>query len=269
MSAEAIAYLRQIWGKLTFAKVNRVIAREPEDVLYINIPRTQTGPSGYVLFGHTDYTIDSKRTADIPQRDLWKAKVSWRHYYGFTDDGVYFQKADYCKLDLDVSITLDWGEWGNHRGGWSKPEIGSLIAGEVTEGTRGKRFTRWFICPPQLKVLIDAVLYGTTMNENELATKLVGSDFPDTYWAIARLVLFDNVQAFVDDLKDPRPTHPCFGMEYVGEGHPINGLSKVYWSGMYLMKNAAQYVRDISQVESDWWTKFCQLAEAQGVYYSA
>jgi len=33
MSANAVARLNRIWGKLTFAKIKRVIAREPKDIL--------------------------------------------------------------------------------------------------------------------------------------------------------------------------------------------------------------------------------------------
>lgn len=264
MSAEAVAMLQQLWGKLTFARVNRVIAREPEDVLSITVRRND---------GYTDYLVRSNRTADIPEQDRQRARIAWRHYFGFTDEGIYFQKDNYHGLDCDISLTMDFSNWGNHTGGWDKPEVGSLIGGEVVETPKGKRFKRWFDCLPEFKFLVDIILNGTTLTEDELARKLVTKGYPDKYWAIARLVLFDNVQAFVDELKpvdwekeDTRPLHPAHGMftgtvMYSGERLTVNHR------GMYLPMRVPQFVHEISYRlnEPRWWEEFKRLAAEQNL----
>lgn len=272
MSAEAVAQLRQIWEKLTFAKVNRVIAREPEDVLFIEVPEVLTLDDGRMLTNHMEYRVYSNRTADIRESDRWRAQVSWRHYYGFTDEGIYFQKDDYREFDFDISLTFTWSEWGNHTGGWDKPDVGTLLAGEVIDTPRGKRFRNWFVCTPELKFLFDIVLHGTILSEEELAPKLVTGGFPDTYWALARLVLFDNVQPFVDEFKEyeSRPQHPCFGQEYPGgRGYLGDKKPKVDWRGMYLPENDAQYVHELSYQlnEPKWWEEFQRLAAEQNVMH--
>ncbi|MFC1629691.1 hypothetical protein ACFL11_00470 [Patescibacteria group bacterium] len=266
MSAEAVATLQRIWGKLTFARVTRVIAREPEDVLSITVHRYD---------GHTDYLVRSRRTADIPEKDRQRTRVAWRHYFGFTDGGIYFQKGDYHGLDCSIDLTMDFSRWGNHNGGFDKPEVGSLIGGEVIDTPKGKRFKRWFRCLPEFKLLVDIVLNGTTLTEDELGRKLVTASYPDTYWAIARLVLFDNVQAFVDQLKpvdrenDTRPLHPAHGMfsgsvMYSGKHLTINHR------GMWLPEGAAKYVHEISYRlnESSWWEEFKRLAAEQSLEHN-
>ncbi|HEY4483896.1 MAG TPA: hypothetical protein VI752_01805 [Candidatus Paceibacterota bacterium] len=239
MSAAAVERLRQLWEKLTFAQIKRVVAKEPEDILFISIRRKG---------GHTEY-LKSNRTADIPKADRDQATISWRHYFGFTKGDIYFQQSDYCELDCDIDLTMDWGRLGNHHNGFEKPEMRVLICGEVMKRTKGDRFNKWFVCPPEFKFLVDIVLNGTTLTEAELRPKLETSRYPDKYWAIARLVLFDNVQAFVDDCKYKR------------------------WEGseeqdkMWLPKATAQYIHEMShQLNTPmWWEEFKRLAAEQGV----
>lgn len=269
MSAEAVATLRHLWEKLIFTRVNRVIAREPEDVLSIDILRPD---------GHIDHTVEikSNRPSDIPEEYRKRARVAWRHYFGFTDAGIYFQMSDYHDLDCDIDLTMNWGEYGNHRGGFDKPAIGSLIAGEVVDTPKGKRFKRWFACRPEFKLLVNIVLNGTELSEEELGRKLITADYTDKYWAIARLVLFDNVQAFVDECKpvgwgkeDTRPLHPAHGM-YSGCVLDSGERLKVEHRGMYLSKGAAEYVHNMSyRLNSpQWWSEFNRLAAEQGVKHS-
>lgn len=259
MSAVALATLRKLWEKLTFARVKRVIAREPEDVLAISV---------FPSSGGHPRDLEFHRMADVPEKDQARARVSWRHYFGFTDTGVYFQKDNYHELDCDIDLTMDFSNWGNHTGGWDKPEIGSLIGGEVVDTPKGKRFNRWFTCRPELKFLMDIVRNGTALPEDELGRKLLADNYPDKYWAIARLVFFDNVQAFVDNFKgfDHLPPHPAHGMSlgvssYSGE--PII----VQHRGMYLSKDTAQYLHEISWQlgEPRWWQEFKRLTAEQGI----
>jgi len=270
MSAEAVAKLRQLWEKLTFAQVHRVIAREPEDILSITIRLDS---------GHTEYIVKSNRTADIPEKDRQRANVTWRHYFGFTDKGIYFHKDAYRGLDCDIDLTMDFSKWANHDDSYDKPKTGSLIAGEVIETPKGKRFKRWFHCRPEFKFLVDIVRKGTTLTEDELARKLVTKSYPDRYWAIARLVLFDNIQAFVDELKpidwgkegegDTRPLHPAHGM-HTGDVMPSGEHLTVNHRGMYLPKNTPQYVHEISCTLNtpSWWSEFERLAAAQGLKHN-
>lgn len=255
MSAEAIATLRGIWEKLSFGRVKRVIAREPEDILSISIHHDN---------GHVAYSIKSNRTADIPEADRRRARVAWRHYYGFTEEGAYFQKDDYHGLDCDIDLTMDWSQYGNHMGGYDKPEIGSLICGEVVDTSKGKRFERWFSCRPEFKLLVDIVMNGTTLTEEELGRQLVTADYPDKYWAIARLVLFDNVEAFVEDIQsldaESRSPHPAYGLPS-GAVLPSGEKLIVGHRGMWLSVNAMMFVHTLSiQLnEPRWWEMWQRL----------
>lgn len=268
MSAEAVAKLRQLWGKLTFARVNRVIAREPEDVLSITVHSDD---------GHIAYWVKSNRPSDIPEQDRRRARISWRHYYGFTDEGIYFQKENYHGLDCDIDLSMDWSNYGNHTGGFDKPKVGSLIGGEVIDTPRGKRFKRWFYCRPEFKLLVDIVLNGTTLTEEELGRKLVTADYPDKFWAIARLVLFDNVQAFVDNCKpvdwekeDTRPLHPAHGMFSGSVMFPSGERLTVSHRGMFLPKGTVEFVHNMSYRLNTprWWEEFKRLSADQGVKHS-
>lgn len=260
MSAEAVATLRRTWEKLSFARITRVIAREPEDVLSITVH----GPNG-----HREREIESKRTVDIPAKDRSRTRVAWRHYYGFTTGDIYFHSNNYCELDCDIDMTMNFSRWGNHTSGqFEKPETGSLICGEVGQTPKGKRFNRWFVCNSAFELLYNIVMKGTSLSDKELGRKLLSGDFPDRYWAIARLVLLDNVQAFVDQLKpyEMLPPHPGHGLPYgksfySGEPLVVNHL------GMEHGGNTAKFVHEISLMlnEPKWWTEFKRLAEEQGL----
>lgn len=265
MSAEAVATLRHLWEKLTFARVNRVIAREPEDVLSITVHRDD---------GHIAYWVKSNRPSYIPEQDRRRTRIAWRHYFGFTDEGVYFQKENYHGLDCDIDLTMDWSTYGNHTGGYDKPEVGSLIGGEIIDTPKGKRFKRWFDCTPEFKLLVDIVLNGTALTEEELGRKLVTAGYPDKYWAIARLVLFDNSQAFVDNCKsvdwqkeDTRPLHPAHGMFSGKVMFPSGERLTVEHRGMWLSKGTAEFVHNISYRLNtpSWWDEFKRLTAEQGV----
>lgn len=266
MSAEAVVTLRQLWEKLVFARVKRVIARESEDVLSITVHRDD---------GHFDHMVESNRTSDIPERDRQRTRIAWRHYFGFTDEGTYFQRDDYHGLDCEIDLTMDWSRWGNHTGGFNKPEAGSLIYGEVIDTPKGNRFKRWFDCGPEFKLLVDIVRNGTTLTEDEFGRKLVTESCHDKYWAIARLVLFDNVQAFVDELKpvdwekDTRPLHPAHGMFSGHVMFPSGEHLTIQHRGMSLPKSVAEYVHEISHClnEPRWWTEFKRLAAEQGLQH--
>lgn len=265
MSAEAVATLRQLWEKLTFARVNRVIAREPEDILSITVYRDN---------GHISHNIKSNRTADIPDQLRSRTRVAWRHYFGFTDEGIYFQMDNYHGLDCDINITMDFSDFGNHTSGFNKPEPGSLIGGEVIDTPKGRRFKRWFACSPEFKLLVDIVLNGTTLTEEELGRKLVTTGYPDKYWAIARLALFDNVQAFVNNCKsldwdkeDTRPLHPAHGMSYGYAMFPSGERLTVDHRGMFLPMGTAKFIHNISYRLNtpSWWEEFKRLAAEQNV----
>ncbi len=269
MSAAAIAKLRELWEKLEFRRIKRVVARVPEDVLSIDVHLVTRTEDGLLLRGHTDYRVTSNRPDDIPPKDRWRARIAWRHFYGFTEDGIYFQGDDNCGLDCDIDLTMDFSRLGNHMDTFARPAVDALIAGVIQDTPKGKRFTKWFVCPPELKYLIGIVLNGTSLSENELAAKLLTNGYPDTYWAIARLALFDNVQAFVDLLKDLAPVHPCHGQEYGDPPLPGSKRFLVGWNGMWLANGTAEYVHLISYRlnEPGWWAGFQRLAAEQGLHH--
>lgn len=262
MSTESLSKLQKLWGKLTFSEVSNVIARDPQDILSIEI-RADTG--------HTDYYIKSKIIADIPVNETNKAVISWRRYFGFTKEGIYFHNANYQGIDYDINLTMDWSQFLNHKSGsWEKPEVGSLICGEISETKQGLSFSRWFHCDKEFELLVDIIRNGTNLTELELGSKLITSGFPDKYWAIARLLLFNNVQAFVDNLKDgDKDQHPAYGQFYGETLFSNNEKLKVLHSGMYLPMNAAKFVHKISEnLNSEWWTEFKKLAYEQGLRFS-
>jgi hypothetical protein len=134
--------------------------------------------------------------------------------------------------------------------------------------------------------LVKIVRNGTWQSDAELGRRLLTDGFPDIYWAIARLVCFDNVQAFVDAIKigSPGPSvaqlnmdkkatvsstapglgrHPAFGQRYGRHRLTVN------WGGMYIGIGFARFVHELSQVlEPRWWREFLRLAAEQGVIHS-
>lgn len=277
MSAEAQARLQQVWEKLHFAHVKRTIARDPEDVLSIDFYKDEgSWPSGLPKLGHLE--TDSRRyrrVSDVPESLRHRASVAWRHYYGFTEDGIYFQKDDYHGLDLDIDLTMTWSRWGNHTGGWERPEDGQLICGEVIETAKGKRFTKWFVCDEAFRLLVEVIRGDVMLGEEELGRRLLTDDYPDKFWAIVRLVLFDNVQAFVDECKLTAmrwdsdadrsfARHPAAGMVYGKHGFECGER------GMYLAKNTSEFVHLMSHRfdHPQWWQEFLCLTSEQGVAHN-
>lgn len=266
MSAEAVANLARIWEKLRFARVERVIARDPEDILSIHAHHVTVFENGYSHLGHIDHEAPRmRRLSDIPKEMRHRTTVTWRTYYGFTDIGIFFHKEGYNELDLDVAITLDFGMWGNHMGDGQKPRPGDLLCGEIEEGPKGPRFRRWFVCAPSLKFLIDLTRESkTTLSENDLAHRLMCERFDDMLWAIARLVFFDNVAAFMEPyLTNTLTLHPCNGKGY---GRPdFNGKQMIInHNGMYLPRSHAQFLHFLSfrLNQPQWWQQAKDLLGA-------
>lgn len=256
MSAEAIAKVQRLWEKLSFHRVKRVIAREPEDILYIEVTEDT---------GHSRTLNGIKRTQDIPQELRSRAKVVWRHYYGFTEDNVFFHNNDYCELDTDIDLTLEFSGWGNHHSGeFKQPAIGQLIAGEVIDTEKGKRLHQWFTVDKPLKLLIDLVRAGgTNLSDDYLGRHLVTHGWPDKYWAIARLLFHDNVQAFVDQAlpHEKLPQHPAHGIVtgYTSSGKPLT----VGHRGMWLSQGHLKWLHVMSyRFEPKWWEIFKNLTGA-------
>lgn len=272
MSAEAQAKLQQLWEKLHFSTVKRTIAHEPEDILHIEL-RNPTGsnyPNGKPMFNGSEYQHHFTRTSEVPESERWRVRVSWRHYFGFTNDNIYFQCDDFLGLDMDINMTMTWSRWGNHMGGFDRPEDGQLICGEVIQTDKGRRFKHWFTCDEAFKLLVDIVRHGTDLSEDELGKRLLTDDWPDKYWAIARLVFFDNVQAFINEAKFRRMAwdedepewarHPAYHQTYGQHGYTVN-------YGMSMPKHPEEFVGDLSLElgELRWWQEYLRLADEQGV----
>lgn len=269
MSADAQVRLQQIWEKLSFSNVKRTIAREPEDISWISLrdPRESWRSAQY-----TDY----KRLEDVPAESRHLAEISWRHYFGFDAEGVYFQRDDYRQLDLDIDLTLGFGErFANHAGGYSRPEDGQLICGEVVDTSRGRRYRRWFSCDEAFRTMVRVVRGELTLSEDELGRQLLTDAYPDMYWAIVRLVMFDNVQAFVDECKLDAlrfdneadrsfARHPAAGVK-----HGVHGFACGEY-GMWLTKGPSEYVHELSAVldQPQWWEEFVRLADEQEVAHA-
>ncbi|MFA4845787.1 MAG: hypothetical protein WC654_04480 [Patescibacteria group bacterium] len=267
MSSEAIATLQGLWKNLTFARVRRTIAREPEDVLWISVPRViGKSDDGVPIFNEDEYKVPSCQTADIPLKDRWRARVMYSHFYGFTDEGIYLDLAGYHELDFDINLTCDWGMYANHMGGGynSRPRDGQLIAGIVVNASKGRKFEKWFFVTPELKFMIELVRAGKTdLTQERLARKLLTDDYPDKLWALARLVFFNNVTAFVDQFRGEARPHPCAGEPY-GRVHPGGMRYCVSHSGMSLPKNNLfLYVHTLSHRlnSPQWWEEVKRLTD--------
>lgn len=260
MSADAIARVRKLWEKLTFARVGRTIVREPEDVSSVEV-RHLIGhdKDGMPIYHGNSRYLGSCRLSDIRPEDRPHATIAWRYFYGFTDEDVYFSLDGYCELDFDIDFTADFSRWGNHTAGFrNRPCDGDWIAGTVIDTRYGKRFDKWFILTPELRFLIELVRAGETgLKDEEIAGRLLVNGFPDVLWAFARLVMFDNVQAFVDNHRnEERLPHPCAGQKYGDRAY--NGAQMlVDWRGMYLSKSDSYVVHVLSRrFEPKWWEEY-------------
>lgn len=255
MSATAIKKLRSRWEKLVFARVDRTIARIPEDVLTIYVLKDIVG--GFPNYEMTDAT----RLTDLPIEARKTARISWRHFYGFAQ-GTYFHLDGYNELDVDINLTLDFGGSGNHRSGYDeRPDDGEIICGEVIETGKGKRFRKWFRPDPAFMRLHSLIMGSAILNEKEIAHELMTDGHPDKYLAIAELVLWDNVQPFVDSLKgsDSRPEHPAHGKPYGKHGQVVSHR------GLWINSKSGSFVHTISMMldEPKWWEDFQRLAKEQ------
>lgn len=256
MSKKAIEKLRMIWKELKFATVGKTIVN-PKDIINITVYENESCVPLKMY----------SRIEEVPD-DAWKnAAVSYSKFYGFAQ-GILFHGNDHNALDIEVNTTLDFSSWWNHKFLGQPPGKGTIIAGQIVGTPKGKKFTRWFVCTPELKLLIEMVLSGKAKySETELAEKLITIGYPDTLWAIARLLFFDDVQAFVDELKERCPAHPLKGRVYYRWGQY---RLEVSWNGMYLSKNVAQFVHELSfnLDEPMWWEEFQKLAKEQELPHS-
>jgi len=230
----AIKKLQELWKDLTFAKVDKVVTKDENRM---------------------------RKFADEPDK--------WHSYYGFAKNGlssIYFQRNDFCRLDFDISLTLDFGTWGNHYGGWVPPKSGDLLCGIVKATDRGLRFDKWFVCRPEVQQLICIIRNGATdKSEDELAQSLVSPGYPDQVWAVARLFLFDNVTAFVDQLAGVPTRHPAYGYP-TGTVMADGRLLRVEHSGMWLPTLTERYVELLAyHFNPSWWQRFQNEAQSRGL----
>lgn len=208
MSAEAIAKLAQLWEQLNFARTIRTVGRMPEDVLTMEVEKSP---------GITDYYVRSRRLSDVPESDRDRVRISWRHYFGFADNDAYFNNDANCQIDYDIEMTLWFGDvYSNHRPDqFRRPAEGTLICGVLEDGPKGPRFKHWFICDEELLTLV-RLIRGEIQPEGNMKSQLTRDghlDRRDLYWAIAQLVMFDNVELFATkhleskarDFWDPLP----------------------------------------------------------------
>lgn len=290
MSAYAQDRLRYLWRNLEFFSVGRVQAREPDDVLYIDLRKPPIGiyPDGKPMYdGRLPVDHSYRRLGDVPAKLRPHARIVWARYHGYTTSGVRFDRDGYHQLDFQVDFTLDFSTYGNHTGSGDLPEVGQLICGEPATAEDGSPvLRRWFACDEAFQLLVTSVREGVRYTEAELGHLLLTTGFPDTYFAVARLVFFDNVQAFVDGVRVGKPSpsvaqlfmgapatmsaaspdvgrHPAYGATYDG-GWPVD------WRGMSLATGYAQQVHELSHTlgEPGWWADFLRLAADQGVVHS-
>ncbi|WP_435112197.1 hypothetical protein [Nocardiopsis synnemataformans] len=287
MSEYARTRLQKMWSGLEFFTVESIDAREPDDVCYIELrkPPIGTYANGKPMYndlipGRHPY----KRLQDVPAEHRPHARVVWESFRGRTTDGVAFNQDSHHKLDFtDYTLTFRDPLWSDATWISNPPDAGQLICG-VREASG--RLGRWFVCDDAFRLLVEGVRNGPPHTEQEYAHLLLTDGYPDTYFAVARLVFFDQVQAFVDGIKVGKaaPTtaqlfmgaprtistagpqvgqHPAYGMTYAG-GY------KVDWRGMYLGTDYSQFVHELSHSlgEPAWWDNFLALAADQGVVHS-
>ncbi len=96
------------------------------------------------------------------------------------------------------------------------------------------------------------------MKDEDIAPWLLVDGFPDVLWAFARLMLFDNVHAFVNDHRQTKVAHPCAGLRYSKPAY--NGTQRrVDWKDMFLSKSPTYFVHVLShRFEPKWWQEYRQ-----------
>ncbi|MEW1760367.1 hypothetical protein AB0393_28135 [Streptomyces cyaneofuscatus] len=288
MSARATERLRELWGDLSFFTVSEVIARQPEDVSYIDLrkPPIGTYSNGEKMYNGS-YRPDEvpgsrefRTLTDVPEPLRADARIVWKRFTAYTQEGVSFTYDAHRKMDFTQDATLDFEAPSNHPYCERLPVPGELICG--TTGSDKGVLDRWFFCDEAFRLLVTSVRNGPSHSEEELGRLLLTDGYPDTYWALARLAFFDNVQAFVDALAAGSPARTV-GQLFMG--HPIpdggpaaarrvrhpahgstRGRTKVDWHGMYLGLDLSRFVHEASHLlEPAWWEEFLTLADAQGV----
>ena len=193
---------------------------------------------------------------------------------GQTTAGTWFRHDGYEPIILaenDLYSRFQFGEGGGvprHMWSGEAPAEGELICGDPVGPAGSKRLRSWFKADDRVLKFIDVILNGTSLSERELATHFIGSD--DHYWALLRLVLFDNLEVFswlqhegTIKPRDMEPgdevlAHPAFGTEYFHSGD--FGLS-VNWHGMKLPTTVSEYVHTLSwRLETPgWWEAYKTL----------
>lgn len=292
MSTRATERLRDLWEPLSFFTVSSVTARQPDDVQYIELrkPPIGTFANGEKMYNgiyrpdEVPGSRDFRALSDVPDHLRHNARIVWKQFAADTQEGVTFTYDAYRKLDFTVEMTLDFEEPSSHPYCPRLPEPGELICGTIT-GSGPKALDRWFFCDEAFRLMVNSVRNGPSHGETELGRLLLTDGFPDTYWALARLALFDNVQAFVDALAAGSPARTV-GQLFMGHAipdgdpdatrkarHPahgsVRGRTRVDWSGMYLGVDPSRFVHEASHLlEPTWWKQFLALAEAQGVTHA-
>lgn len=169
------------------------------------------------------------------------------------------------------------------------PRPGQWLYGEVEHRGTERVMRHWSSCGPEFPLLLDLLRSDEPLRhtEAELGLLLLTDGFPDTLWAIARLVFFDNVQAFVDAAAVGSPARTASQL-FLGQPapkrtaparparHPAHGMRHgrdevlVDWEGMYLEIDPSQFVHELSSLlgQPRWWQQFVDLAAEQGVAHS-
>jgi len=271
MSAEAAAKVQQLWEKLVIRRVSRTIAREPEDVIRMELKAVNPDdPTRLHYSGGSERVITSMRSSDVPKEDRWRLSTYWRHFYGFTTDGVYFALGRHEVIDhglgLHAELEHDDGR-ADRRGIYDyRPLEGELIAGELSEGQKGPLFNRWFRCTRQFLFLVNLIRIGQPMPKQELAQKLYRptAGWGDTYWVFANLVLNDDISPFIEVLmsEDQRPSHAAAGMK------DFFGLV-VTNQAIHLPFDAFQWLHEMSLwlEQPEWWKKFLEETSRLGLVH--
>lgn len=203
MSARAAVRLQELWQDLRFFVVDHTVAHEP-----------------------------------VSEQDRER-----RSFHGFTADGIPFDSDRHRTLSFDGGgdPPLQFVPGGAQPISES-PAPGQLICGVVEDTAEGRRLSRWFVCDEAFRLLVQIVREGNTHSEDELGRLLRTTGFRDTYWAVARLVFFDDVQAFVD----------CIG---------TGGTMSIGFG-------FSRFVHELAHLlDMSWWEAFEQLAIEQGVLH--
>ncbi|MER5887805.1 hypothetical protein ABT160_28650 [Streptomyces sp. NPDC001941] len=272
MNAGATERLRELWKRLSFFTVSEVIARQPEDVRFIQLPQPVAGSAYF------------RTLRDVPAHLREDARIVWKHFTATTQEGVSFTYDCFRQLDFIHDVTLDFEPRSHQPYCPRVPAPGELICGTTADSDEGV-LDRWFFCDDAFQLLVNSVRNGPSHSEEELGRLLLTESYPDTYWALARLAFFNNVQAFVDTIAAGAPARTV-GQLFMGHPvpdsdvaaarrvrHPahgsIHGRTQVDWHGMRLGLDVSQFVHEVSHLlEPVWWEEFLTLADAQDVNHA-